>query len=155
MPARCRRNESATISLRHALHYIIQVHIIQSDEIFLQFSHFVGLDDVNLNFLIMHAGDRNESATISLQHALNYIIQVHIIQSDEIFSQFKVSFFGQCSKMQLIQLKNFSIKTCFIQFLWFFRLKCWFKGQIYVLSIGSTETKYIKLNTKTQTILCC
>ena len=36
----------------------------------------------------------------------------------------KVSFFGQCSKMQLIPLKNFNIKTCFIQFLWFFRLKC-------------------------------
>ena len=36
----------------------------------------------------------------------------------------KVSFFGQCSKMQLIPFKNFNIKTCFIQFLWFFRLKC-------------------------------
>ena len=42
----------------------------------------------------------------------------------------KVSFFVQCSKMQLITLKKFNIKTCFIQFLWFFRLKCWFKGQI-------------------------
>ena len=42
----------------------------------------------------------------------------------------KVSFFVQCSKMQLITLKNFIIKTCFIQFLWFFSLKCWFKGQI-------------------------
>ena len=36
----------------------------------------------------------------------------------------KVSFFGQCSKMQLIPIKNFIIKTCFIKFLWFFRLKC-------------------------------
>ena len=36
----------------------------------------------------------------------------------------KVSFFGQCSKMQLIPLQNFIIKTRFIQFLWFFRLKC-------------------------------
>ena len=26
--------------------------------------------------------------------------------------------------------QNLNIKTCFIQFLWFFRLKCWFKGQI-------------------------
>ena len=42
----------------------------------------------------------------------------------------KVSFFGQCSKMQLIPIKNFIIQTCFIQFLWFFRLKCWFKGQM-------------------------
>ena len=42
----------------------------------------------------------------------------------------KVSFFGQWSKMQIIPLKNFIIKTWFIQFLWFFRLKCWFKGQI-------------------------
>jgi hypothetical protein len=32
--------------------------------------------------------------------------------------------------MQLLPLKNFNIKTCFIQFLWFFRLKCWFIGQI-------------------------
>ena len=36
----------------------------------------------------------------------------------------KVSFFLQCSKMQLITSKKFNIKTCFIQFLWFFRLKC-------------------------------
>ena len=42
----------------------------------------------------------------------------------------KVSFFGQRSKMQLIPLQNVNDKTCFIQFLWFFRLKCWFKGQI-------------------------
>ena len=27
--------------------------------------------------------------------------------------------------------------------------------EIYDLSIGSTETKYIKLNTKTQNIFCC
>ena len=32
--------------------------------------------------------------------------------------------------MQLIPLEKFNIKTCFIQFLWFFRLKCWFKGQM-------------------------
>ena len=32
--------------------------------------------------------------------------------------------------MQIIPLQNFIIKTCFIQFLWFIRLKCWFKGQI-------------------------
>ena len=42
----------------------------------------------------------------------------------------KVADFCQCSKMQIISLKNLNIKTCFIQFLWFFRLKCWFKGQI-------------------------
>ena len=42
----------------------------------------------------------------------------------------KVSFFLQCSKMQIIPLKNFNIQTCFIQFLWFFGLKCWFKGQM-------------------------
>ena len=42
----------------------------------------------------------------------------------------KVGFFGQCSKMQLIPLKNVIIKTRFIQFLWFFRLKCSWKGQI-------------------------
>ena len=42
----------------------------------------------------------------------------------------KVSFFGLCSKMQIIPIKKFNIKTCFIQFLCSFRLKCWFKGQI-------------------------
>ena len=46
------------------------------------------------------------------------------------FKHAKVSFFGQCSKMQIIPIKIFIIETCFIQFLWVFRLKCWFKGQI-------------------------
>ena len=41
-----------------------------------------------------------------------------------------VSFFVQCTKMQLITLQNFNIQTYFSQFLWFFSLKCWFKGQI-------------------------
>ena len=36
----------------------------------------------------------------------------------------KVNFFSECSKMQLISFHKFIIKTCFIQFLWFFRLKC-------------------------------
>ena len=38
--------------------------------------------------------------------------------------------FPQCSKIQIIDIKNLNIKTCFIQFLWFFRLKCWFKCQM-------------------------
>ena len=42
----------------------------------------------------------------------------------------KVSFFVQCIKKQLIRLQNFNIQTCFSQFLWFFSLKFWFKGQI-------------------------
>ena len=42
----------------------------------------------------------------------------------------KVSFFIQCIKMQLIRLQSFNIQTYFSQFLWFFSLKCWFKGQI-------------------------
>ena len=42
----------------------------------------------------------------------------------------KVSFFVQCIKKQLITLQNFNIQTCFSQFLWFFSLKFWFKGQI-------------------------
>ena len=42
----------------------------------------------------------------------------------------KVSFFGQCTKMQLITSQNFNIQTCFNLFLWCFRLKGWFKGQI-------------------------
>jgi hypothetical protein len=32
--------------------------------------------------------------------------------------------------MQLTPLKNFNMKTCFIQFIWFFRLKCWLEGRI-------------------------
>jgi len=42
----------------------------------------------------------------------------------------KVSFLGMCSKMQIIPIKNLNIKKVVPQFLWFFRLKCWFKGQI-------------------------
>ena len=40
------------------------------------------------------------------------------------FFSTKVSFFLQCSKMQLIPLKKFNIQTCFFHFFWFFRLKC-------------------------------
>ena len=42
----------------------------------------------------------------------------------------KVSFLGLCSKMQIMPIKNLNIKKVVPQFLWFFRLKCWFKGQI-------------------------
>ena len=42
----------------------------------------------------------------------------------------KVSFLGLCSKMQIIPIKKLNIKKVVPQFLWFFRLKCWFKGQI-------------------------
>ena len=42
----------------------------------------------------------------------------------------KVSFFGECTKMQLITSQNFNIQNCFSQFLWFFSFKVWFKGQI-------------------------
>ena len=51
-------------------------------------------------------------------------------QTNNLSYHVKVSFFGQCSKVQLIPLQKFIIKTCLIQFLWFFRLKCCFKGQI-------------------------
>ena len=36
----------------------------------------------------------------------------------------KVIFFGMCSKMQIIPIKNLNIKKVVPQFLWFFRLKC-------------------------------
>ena len=42
----------------------------------------------------------------------------------------KESFFGQCTKMQLITLQNFNIQPCFSQFLWLFSLKFLFKSQI-------------------------
>ena len=35
----------------------------------------------------------------------------------------KVSFFDQCSKMKIITRKQFIIKTCFIEFFWFFRFQ--------------------------------
>ena len=50
--------------------------------------------------------------------------------SQRSISEDKVSFFHQFSKMQIIPIKEFNIQTCFFQFLWFFRLKCWFQGQI-------------------------
>ena len=45
--------------------------------------------------------------------------------------QAKVSFFFQCTKMQLITLQNFNIQTCFSQFLWFFSLKCHIISRIH------------------------
>ena len=42
----------------------------------------------------------------------------------------KVSFFVQCTKMQLITLQNFNIQICFSQSVWVFSLKFWFIGQI-------------------------
>ena len=42
----------------------------------------------------------------------------------------KVRCLYQCSKMQFITFQNFHIQTWFSQFLWFFSLKCWFKGQM-------------------------
>ena len=65
----------------------------------------------------------------SIQKVLRILGRL-IVSKDEINQSTKVSFFLQCSKMQLIPLKKFNIQTCFFQFLWFFRLKCWFKGQI-------------------------
>ena len=46
------------------------------------------------------------------------------------FLTFKVSFFVQCIKKQLITPHNFNIQTCLSHFLWFFSLKFCFKGQI-------------------------
>ena len=43
---------------------------------------------------------------------------------------FKVIFFVQCTKTQLITLQNSNIQTCFSHLFGFFNLKCWFKGQI-------------------------
>ena len=36
----------------------------------------------------------------------------------------RISFFIQCTKMQLITLQKFNIHTCFSQFLWFFSYRC-------------------------------
>ena len=58
-----------------------------------------------------------------------YILMLKV-RKNVIFAHPKVSFFGMCSKMQIIPIKNLNIKKVVPQFLWFFRLKCWFKGQI-------------------------
>lgn len=34
-----------------------------------------------------------------------------------------------------------NISNCFIQFLWFFNLKCWFKGQMQGYSLGQIIPK--------------
>ena len=61
-------------------------------------------------------------------------------------SSVKVSIFLQCRKMQLIPIKKFNNKTCLIQFHWFFRLKCWFKGQmIYIIHL-SLLIKFLECN---------
>ena len=57
--------------------------------------------------------------------------EVHENQSEERnFFATKVRCLYQCSKMQFITFQNFHIQTWFSQFLWFFSLKCWFKGQM-------------------------
>ena len=62
-------------------------------------------------------------------------------------SKSKVSFCVQCTMMQLIQelitLQNFSVQSCFSQFLWFVSLKCWFKGQIISKIHLSLHTKRV------------
>ena len=59
----------------------------------------------------------------------------HYYQPPRIFDPWcipvtKVRCLYQCSKMQFITFQNFHIQTWFSQFLWFFSLKCWFKGQM-------------------------
>ena len=61
------------------------------------------------------------------------LLQVAKVHFHSIYCELSISkvvFFCQCSKMQLISFQKFIIKNCFIQFIWFFRLKCWLKGQI-------------------------
>ena len=58
-------------------------------------------------------GLMNESLKIS---------QVYLLFTP-ILHTVKVSFFLQCSRMQLITFQNFHIQTCFSQLLWFFSLK--------------------------------
>ena len=64
------------------------------------------------------------------------------VQSPQSESTPKVSFYSQCSKMKLIPIKKYIIKTCFIQFLQFFRLKCRFKGQIIFIIHLSLPNAY-------------
>ena len=65
-----------------------------------------------------------------IQLLFQTIFWSQFLKNSMIFILTKVGFFVQCTKMQLITFQNFNIQTCFTQFLWFFSLKCWFKGQI-------------------------
>ena len=60
----------------------------------------------------------------------NWILNLKNIELHTKSISSKVSFFVQCTNTQLIPLQKFNIQTYFSQFLWFFSLKCWFKGQI-------------------------
>ena len=69
--------------------------------------------------------------TMSQQHViLDSVILLSALHINTKYVSSKVSFFVQCIKKQLITLQNFNSQTCFSQFLWFFSLKFWFKGQI-------------------------
>ena len=69
---------------------------------------------------------------------VNFVVYKYILKN----SSTKVSFFHQCSKMQIISIKIFNIQTSFFQFLWFFRSKCWFQGQIILhLILPNTYTQ--------------
>ena len=70
----------------------------------------------NADVVVLSSNRQNKLLT--RQHFQNFNFRV------------KVSFFLQCTKMLLITLQNFNSQTCFSQFLWFFNLKWWCKGQI-------------------------
>ena len=59
----------------------------------------------------------------------------------------QVSFFVQCIKKRLITNQNVNIQTCSSQFLWFFSLKCWFRGQIISRVHFSNTYKLMCFNT--------
>ena len=87
------------------------------------FEHVVCLDNLTK--------DHPKAFVTSAESALNIVTKLpqtlsqKALRSKALLSgRTKVSFFGQCSKMQIIPIKKLNIKTCFIQFLWFFRLKC-------------------------------
>ena len=56
----------------------------------------------------------------------------------------KVSFFIQCTKMQLITLQNFNIQTCFSQFPWVFSLKCW-NFEMWLCLCALNEETYFRM----------
>ena len=59
------------------------------------------------------------------RNAFYFATEVKLLSSTLSFADLrKVSFFGLSSKMQIIPIKKINIKAIFIQFIWFFRLKC-------------------------------
>ena len=99
--------------------FFFKFHSRKSDILFLEVKNaWVQLYIIGMKFLPHLAMKSQVGIVFALQ--ILYLWQIN------------VSFFIQCTKMQLITLQNFNIQTCFSQFLWFFSLKFQLKVKWYL-----------------------